>query len=38
VARSVQHGSENSGPSKGGPFIEQRRHLIASEVTKYSLG
>ena len=41
MARSFQHGSENSGPRKGGggdgAYIEQLRHLRASEVTKYSL-
>jgi hypothetical protein len=39
VARSFQHGSENSGPRKGGggSYIEQLEHLRASEVAEYSL-
>jgi hypothetical protein len=37
VARSFLRGSENSGPRKGGPYIEHLRHLRASEVTEYSL-
>ena len=37
MARSFQHGSENSGPRKEVPYIEKLRNLRPSEVTKNSL-